>query len=153
MVEGIAQEKLKIGDVTNGKLRITNETALRAFFLENIGNTGSLDKDIKVNFSPTADRVFVYLKVMGNRSGVSAVGVMLVNINNEAFIVAKETDSAGIGGSATISCIGNPCTSCYPTIEWLAGNWLPIIVCGCNDPGGHCNMTVTFTITLNTGMY
>jgi hypothetical protein len=150
LVEGIAQEKLKIGDVTNGKLKITNESALRAFLMNNIGKTGTLDKEIKVEVSPTADRIFAYLKVTGNRGGISSIGVLLVNINNEAFIVANEPDSPGVGGSATVTCVGNPCTSCYPTIQWINNNWLPIIVCGCNDPGGHCNMTVTFTVSINT---
>jgi hypothetical protein len=153
LVEGIAQEKLKIGDVTNGKLKITNESDLRAFYMNNINNSGNLDKEIKTDISPSADRIFAYLKVTGNKGGISSIGVLLVNIGNEAFIVANEPDSPGIGGSATVTCAGNPCTSCYPTIEWISGNWLPIIVCGCNDPGGHCNMTVTFTVTINTGSF
>ena len=94
LVEGTAQEKLKIGDMVNGKLKITNEAGLRSFFLENIGKTGILDKEIRMEVSPTADRVFAYLKVTGNKGGVTSVGVLLVNIKNEAFIVAGQGDSA-----------------------------------------------------------
>ncbi len=154
MIEGIAQEKLKIGDVVNGKLKITNETGLKSFFNKNLEKSGSLGNEIKTDFSPTADRIFVYMKVTGNKAGISSIGVMLVNVRNEAYIVAGEKDSGGgtgIGGSATVTCIGNPCASCTPTIQWVSGGWLPIIVCHCNDPEGLCNMEVTFTVNINVG--
>ncbi len=155
MVQGIAQEKLKVGDVVNGKLSITNETGLRAFLTNAIGNSGKLDRELKVEVSPTADRFFVYTKVLGNKSGIRSVGVLLVNSGNEAFIVAGKPDSQpsgpGIGGSATISCTGDPCTSCFPTVQWIGNNWLPIVVCTCEDESGICNMTVTFTINLGVG--
>jgi hypothetical protein len=154
VLEGIAQEKLKIGEVSNGKLKITNESALRAFLMNQIGNSGSLDKDIKLDFSPTADRIFAYIKVTGNKSGITSAGVLLVNKNGEACIVAQksgETDT-GVGGSATVTCTGNPCTQCAPTIDWISGNWLPIIICTCLQPDGICNQTITVTLNVNIGV-
>jgi hypothetical protein len=154
VLEGIAQEKLKIGEVSNGKLKITNESALRAFLMKQIGNSGSLDKDIKLDFSPTADRIFAYTKVTGNNSGITSAGVLLVNQHGEACIVAQksaETDT-GVGGSATVTCTGNPCTQCVPTIEWISGSWLPIIICTCLQPDGICNQTITVTLNVNIGV-
>ena len=155
LIEGTAQEKFKIGDMVNGKLKITNEAGLRSFFLENIGKTGILDKEIRMEVSPTADRVFAYLKVTGNKGGVTSVGVLLVNIKNEAFIVASKGDSPpgpGVGGSATFSCVGNPCTECAPTVNWVSGTWIPLVSCECLIPGGHCNQTVSFTVNINIGL-
>lgn len=153
LVQGIAQEKLKVGDVVNGKLSITNESGLRSFLTDVIGKSGNLDRTFKTEASPTADRFLIYTKVMGNKTGISCVGVLLVNIKNEAYIVSRDTDGPptgpGIGGSATVSCIGNPCMSCYLTVEWT-GNWLPVMTCECND-NGTCNMTITYTINLGVG--
>lgn len=157
VLEGIAQEKLKIGEVSNGKLKITNESALRAFLMNQIGNSGSLEKDIKLDFSPTADRIFAYLKVSGNKSGITSAGVLLVNQAGQAYIVAQKPpangDGSGVGGSVTVTCTGNPCTQCAPTIEWIGGSWLPIIICSCLQPDGICNQTITVTLNVNIGAY
>ena len=82
---------------------------------------------------------------------------MLVNINNEAFIVpnppAYSPGGPGGGGSVTYSCIGNPCDDCEISISWPAGSWLPDVSCGCSDPEGHCNMSVSYTVNVNIGLY
>jgi hypothetical protein len=154
MIEGIAQEKLKIGDMVNGKLKMTNEAGLRSFMLNNMSQSGILDKEIRTEVSPTADRVFAYSKVTGNKSGITSVGVLLVRQKNEVFIVAVEPDSQGgpgVGGSATVTCSGNPCTQCLPVVDWVSGTWIPVIVCECQVPGGHCNQSVTITVSINIG--
>jgi hypothetical protein len=153
--QGFAQEKLKIGEVVNGKLKITREADLRSFLLNNINKSGTLAKEIRVEVSPTADRFLAFLKVTGNKTGISCAGVMLVNINNEAFIVRYEPDAPvipGIGGSATYTCAGAPCTDCEISATWPSGSWLPNVSCYCAAPEGECNMTISVTFSLKIGL-
>jgi hypothetical protein len=159
ILSGMAQDKLKIGDVKNGQLKITNVDGLKAFFLNTIGKSGTLGKDFQVSTAPEGDRYFVYYRVTGNRDAISSIGVLLVKIKNEVFIVKGSSEKSpgssmtgpGAGGSATISCIGNPCDSCTPEVTWPAGNWLPLIICACNS-GGHCNMSISFSVNINIGL-
>lgn len=153
--QGFAQEKLKIGDVVNGKLKITREADLRNFLLTNLNKSGNLSKEINVEVSPTADRFLAFLKVEGNRAGISCAGVLLVNIKNEAFIVGYEPDAPvipGIGGSTTYTCVGNPCSDCEINVNWPQGSWLPNVACNCEIPEGQCNMTVSVTFSLKIGV-
>jgi hypothetical protein len=153
--QGMAQEKLKVGEVVNEKLKITREADLRNFLLNNLGKSGSLGKEFYSEVSPTSDRFLVYLKVYGNKLGVTTTGVLLVRTNNEVFIVKPEPDMPiipGIGGSATYTCIGNPCTNCDIDITWPSGSWFPDASCDCAGPEGDCNMTVSLTFSLKVGL-
>jgi hypothetical protein len=157
IASGQAQEKLKIGEVKNGKLVITNLDALKAFFFYSLGKSGTLGGDYKVSASPEGDRYFVYFPVTGNKDKVSNIGVLLVKINNDVYIVENQQKSEasepgpGGGGSATVTCTGNPCNSCHPEITWPVGRWIPLIVCICEDPEGFCNMSITFSVNINIG--
>jgi hypothetical protein len=148
-----AQDKLKVGEIKNGKLVITNLAALHAYFMNCLDNSGTLGKDFQVNASPDATRYVVYYPVFGNQDRISSVGVMLVAEKRDVHIVTNPPDYSpggpGAGGSATITCTGNPCNSCYPDITWPAGKWFPLIICKCEDPGGICNMSVSFSININ----
>lgn len=156
IASGQAQEKLKIGEVKNGKLVVTSTDVLKAFFMNSLAKTGTLGQDFKVSASPDGGRFFVYYPVTGNKEKVTNIGVLLVKIKNEVFIVenppAYSPGGPGAGGSATITCTGNPCNSCYPEITWPSGNWLPLILCMCNEPEGICNMSVSFSINVNIGL-
>jgi hypothetical protein len=156
MVEGIAQDKLKIGEFYKGKLKITNESVLRSFFMANIGKSGTLDREVKVNVSPTADRAFVYVRVTDNKSGITSIGVLLVNIDHIAYIVTTDPNSPvmgpGGGGSATVTCTGNPCNQCMPNLQWNSGSWLPHVTCECMSPDGKCNQTVSVSFGINVGL-
>lgn len=151
--QGIAQDKLKIGDVVNGKLRLTNESALRNFFLNNLKNSGCLGKDIKVEVSPTADRFLVYTTVTDNADKVTSIGVMLVTAGKEAFIAKPEQGDGSVpggGGSTTYTCAGSPCSDCKLDIEWPSGSWMPNVECIC-EAEGQCNMIVSVTVNLSFG--
>lgn len=153
ILQGIAQDKLKIGDVVNGKLKITNEAALKAFFLNSLKNTGCLGKEIKTDASPTSDRFMVYTSVTGNTDKVTSIGVMLVTVGKEAFIakpVQGDEAGPGGGGSATYSCVGNPCVDCKLNIAWPSGSWMPNVDCEC-EVEGQCNMIVSVTVNVNFG--
>jgi len=154
IANGQAQEKLKIGEIKNGKFQVTNPDALKAFFMNSLGNSGALGKDFQVSTAPEGDRFFVYYPVSGNKDKVTNIGVMLVKIKNDAFIVENPPDpipnAPGGGGSATFTCTGNPCESCTPDITWPVGNWIPLISCKC-EGGGHCNMSISFSININIG--
>jgi hypothetical protein len=150
-----AQEKLKIGEVKNGKLMVTEPDALKAFLMNSLGKSGTFGKDYQVSTPPEGDRFFVYYAVSGNKDKITSIGVVLVKDKNEAFIVENPAESApggpGAGGSATITCTGMPCNSCYPEITWPVGNWFPLIICKCNDPDGVCSMSVSFSINIQIG--
>lgn len=152
-LQGFAQETLKIGEIRDGKLEITNLKGLQAFFMNCLAQSGKLGKDLKIEPSPTGDRFIVSATVTGNREKVTSVAVLLVNRNNEALIVAGEEGDGpgtGIGGSVQYSCIGVNCDFCYPTIEW-GSQWFPLVKCTCADPGSKCNMSMSFTINVNAG--
>ncbi len=146
IISGQAQDKLKIGEIKNGKLVITNLEALKAFFMNSLDNNGTLGKDYQVSASPEGDRCVIHYPVFGNTSKVSAIGVMLVKNKNDFFIVENppqvESSTPGGGGSLEIQCIGSDCNSCVPDIKWISGTWLPVVYCKCLAPGGgNCNMT------------
>ena len=155
LTTGSAQEKLKIGELKNGKLQVTSPDALKAFFMNSLENNGALGKDYKVSTSPEGDRFLVSYPVSGNKENITNIGVMLVRQKNEAFIVSgpPEIDESvpGAGGSATISCIGAPCTSCHPNVSWPSGNWFPLVVCVCDDAEGQCNMVLSFSVNIKIG--
>lgn len=150
---GQAQEKLKVGEVKNGKLVITNQPALQAFLMNCVGKSGSLGKDFKVSASPDGTRFVVSYPVSGNQDKVSSAAVMLVVDKKDVNIVTNPPNYSpggpGGGGSATVTCSGNPCETCYPDIQWISGRWLPIIVCKCQDPAGFCNMIISITFSIN----
>jgi hypothetical protein len=146
IANGQAQDKLKIGEIKNGKFQVTNPDALKAFFINSLGNSGALGKDFQVSTSPEGDRFFVYYPVSGNKDKVTNIGVMLVKIKNDAFIVENPPDpipnAPGGGGSLEIQCIGVDCNSCLAHVTWVGGNWLPSVTCEClGGGGGICNMT------------
>lgn len=155
----ISQDALQIGTVKDGKLTITNEKALKAYFLNILGYSGNIGKDIKVEASPERDRFFVSAKVEDNKNQVSSIGVLLVVQGQEAVITEarpEEGDSSGpgpgIGGSMNVQCVGAPCGICFPELEWNNGQWYPYVRCLCFDAQGKCNSTVSFTVNLNVGM-
>jgi len=145
ILSGQAQEKLKIGEMKNGKMVITNLEALKAYFVKSLDNSGTLGTDYKISSSTEGDRCFVYYPVEGNSAKVSSIGVMLVKIRNDFYIAENQpkTESAGpgVGGSIEIQCVGDDCITCLPNIKWT-GDWFPLVYCECLSPiGGQCNMT------------
>lgn len=153
--QGFAQEKLKIGEVVDGKLKITNESYLRSFLMNNLEKSGILGKNILIEASPTADRFFAYTKVSANKNNVTNIGVLMFSMQDDVFIVAQpsyQTDGPGVGGSATYSCIGDPCENCNLVITWPSGSWKPDVSCNCQTAGGLCNMTVTITVNVKIGL-
>jgi hypothetical protein len=155
-VSGISQEMLKIGEIKDGKFQITDEKALKAYFMNCLGFSGSLGKDIIIEPSPEGDRYYVTATVTGNKDQVSSIGVLVVNKNREAVIVEASRDpeggdGPGIGGSMNVQCLGDPCAVCIPELEWVQGQWYPLVRCQCFDPNGKCNSVISFTINLNVG--
>jgi len=151
-----SQQTEKIGNVNGSKLVITNQKALNNYFNQCLANSGTLGKEMKIESSPTADRFFVSTNVSGNKDKVTAIGVLLVNRNNEALIVevnVEEGDATGpgVGGSMNVQCIGAPCEVCYPVLEWPVGQWYPLVRCGCFDLEGKCNSLISFTVNLGVG--
>jgi hypothetical protein len=153
---GFSQEVLKIGEIRDGKFQITNEKALKAYFLDCLGYSGSLGKDISIEPSPEGDRYYVTVSVTGNKDLVSSIGVLLVKKDKEVVIMEAKRDpeggdGPGIGGSMNVKCSGEPCSVCIPELEWVQGQWYPLVRCKCYDPGGKCNSVISFTIKLNVG--
>jgi hypothetical protein len=149
---GISQDAVKIGTLKNGNLQITNMDFLKAMLYYEIGKTGVISKDYKVNVSPQKDRIVVSFPVSNNKKNINNVSVMLVNNSSGAYV--RETDSAGsgVGGSITVTCVGNnECTLCRPTVNWVTGQWLPQIACECLLGYGSCTMTSSLTVSL--GVY
>jgi hypothetical protein len=145
IANGQAQDKLKIGEIKNGKFLVTNPEALKAFFMKSLGNSGTLGKDFQVSTAPEGNRICVYYPVSGNKDKVTNIGVMLVKIKNDAFIVENPSEPSpngpGGGGSLEIQCIGVSCNICVPNIRWIGGNWMPEVYCECRSGGGgECNM-------------
>ncbi|MCU0371472.1 MAG: hypothetical protein MUC31_08655 [Bacteroidales bacterium] len=152
-ISGQAQDKLKVGEVKNGKLVITSPEALNAFFLKKLGNSGSLSKDLQINAAPEGDRFLVFYAVTGNIDKISNIGVLLVRIKNEVFIVkstpGKTLEVPGGGVSYEVTCIPEDCITCVPKIRWT-GNWLPYVDCLCtSEGGGICRMQTKITIEIN----
>jgi hypothetical protein len=153
IVNGQAQEKLKIGEVKTGKLVITNLDALKSYFMNSLGQSGILGKDYQVSTAPEGDRFLVYFPVSGNKDNVSCIGVMLVRIKSDAFIVENPPDTPittpGGGGSLEITCTGIDCNICVPNIRWGSG-WIPDVYCDCRSGGGgKCNMTSKLVIKVD----
>ena len=154
--QGFSQQMLKVGEVKDGKLHITNPKALNAYFLNCLGYSGLLGKDFKIESSPDGDRYYVTVSVSGNKDDVTSIGVLLVNRNNEVVIMEASRDDGdspgpGVGGSMNVQCVGAPCGVCFPTLEWVPGQWYPLVRCSCFDPDGKCNSIVSFTVNLNVG--
>jgi len=152
------QQMLKVGEVKDGKIQITNKQDLNNYFMNCLGHSGILGKELKSESSPEGDRFYVTTTVTGNKDQVTAVGVLLVNKNNELMIVEATRDDGegdgpgtGIGGSMNVQCVGAPCGLCFPDLEWIAGQWYPLVRCQCFDPEGICNSIVSFTVNLNVG--
>ena len=141
-----AQDKLKIGEIKNGSLQVTNPDGLKAFLMKSLGNSGTLGKDFTVNTAREGDRFFVCYSVTGNKDKVTSIGIMLVKIKNDAFIIENPPEitplTPGGGGSFEIQCTGIDCNSCVPNIKFVTGYWLPVVYCECIPNGsGICNMT------------
>ena len=150
-----AQDKLKIGEVKNGILVITNPNSLNAFFMKSLGNSGTLGKEYKVSTAPQGDRFLVYYPVSGNKDKVTSIGVMLVKIKEEVFITEKPQEppitplTPGGGGSLEIQCIGTDCSICVPIITWTGG-WMPEVYCECRSGGGgDCNMITKLLVHID----
>jgi len=148
---GQAQDKLKIGEIRNGKLVITNPVGLNSHLMNSLGKSGALAKEYQVSTAPEGNRLFLSYAVTGNKDHVTSIGIMLVVINNGVFIVesspASSPGGAGSGGSFEVQCIGLECNSCLPNLKWINGNWLPYVICECTQNGeGSCNMTSRLVI-------
>lgn len=153
IANGQAQDELKIGEVKAGKLIITNPDALKSFLLNSLEKSGTLGKEYQVNAAPEGDRIFVYFPVSGNKDNVTCIGVMLVKINSDAFIVENPPEppitSAGGGGSLEITCTGIDCNICVPNVKW-GSSWIPEVYCDCRSGGGgKCNMTSKLVIKVD----
>lgn len=150
IVNGQAQDKINIGEIRNGKLQVTNLNALKTFFMKSLGQSGTLGNEYQVSAAPSGDRYLVYFPVSGNKNNVTSIGVMLVKIKTDVCIVANPNNSpinsAGGGGSFTVTCTGIDCSQCVPNVRW-GNDWIPEVYCECRSGGGgKCNMTCTLTI-------
>ncbi len=143
--------KIKIGTVKNKQLSITNSVAICNYLKDILGKSGGSLGDYQVVASPTADRFAITYTVSRNTNSVSSIGVMVVAINQDVFLIPDEAE-ASIGGKGSISysCSGAPCTSCYPAITWPQGNWAPTIVCNCPEggTGKQCNMSISGSVRM-----
>ena len=151
ITNGQAQDKLKIGEVKAGKLIITNPDALKSYFMNSLGQSGTLGKDYQVSTAPEGNRIFIYFPVSGNNNNVTCIGVMLVKIKSDAFIVENPPEITGPGGEGSfeITCTGIDCNICVPNISW-GGGWIPIVYCECRSGGGgKCNMTTKLIIKVD----
>lgn len=153
VASGQAQDKLKIGEVRNGKLVVTNPDGLKAFFLKSLEYSGTLGKDLQISASPEGDRFFVAYPVDANKDKISSIGVLLIKIKNDVFIVGHFIDSVpggiGPGISYEIDCIGEDCSNCNTKIIWIPGQLLPDVECVCVQGGGKCNMTTKTILHIN----
>lgn len=155
-VQCYSQESLKIGNVGEKGLVITNQKALDSYFNNSLENSGKLGKEMKIEKSPSGDRFFVSTSVSENKNAVTAIGVMLVVKNKEAHIVSLDRantggDGPGVGGSMNVQCQGAPCELCLPELDWSNGQWYPLVRCVCFDPQGKCNSVISFTVNLGVG--
>lgn len=154
IASGMAQEKLKVGDMKNGKLIITDPKALETFLMNSLEKSGTLGKEYKFSFAPEGDRVFLYYSVARNATKVSNIGIMLVIINNQVFIVEGPESTPGgpgAGGSFEVQCFGS-CPTCLPNIKWINGNWLPVVYCDCTQGNsGECSMITKVIVHINVG--
>jgi hypothetical protein len=156
IASGQAQEKLKVGEIKNGKLNFTNLDAFKAYIMNSLEKSGSLSREYQVSTSPEGDRFYVSYSVSGNKNKVNNIGVMLVRVKDDAFIVENppETDSPGpgAGGSFEVQCLGS-CPTCMPVIRWVGGSWLPIVYCDCTQGNsGDCTMISKLTISVKIGL-
>ena len=154
IVSGYAQDKLKIGDMKNGKLLITNEKALKTYFMNSLEQSGTLSRDPFISYAPEKDRLFLYYQVSANADKISNIGILLVIRKNEVFIEEgdPETESAGPGGGGSLEvlCHGT-CNVCVPNITW-AGGWMPIVYCDCKMGEGECFASVKVVISIQIGL-
>ncbi len=154
MVSGQAQDKLKIGEYKNGKLYITNQKGLDAYLMKSLENNGTMAKDYQSSTSPEGDRCFVFYPVSGNTNKVTSIGIMLVRIRSDFYIVENAPDytpgGPGGGGSLEIQCVGESCNICVPQIRWSGGGWMPAVYCECKQTGGsQCDMTSKIVIRVD----
>lgn len=151
-----SQEKLKIGEIRNGKLVVTQQETLKKFLLSRIDNSGTLSKELKVSYAPEGNRLLAYYHVTGNMDHVTNIGVLLVIIRNEAFIQEGTPESTpggpGAGGSYEVQCFGS-CPTCQPNISWGGGGWLPLVYCECTGgESGNCSMITKVIISIKIGL-
>lgn len=148
-----AQDRVKIGELKNGKLVVTNVEALKAYFVKSLEKSGTLGKDYLTIFSPEGDRCIIFYPVSGNTKKINTIGVMLVKSKNDFFIIKDgssiETVPGG-GGSIEFQCIGGDgCITCVPNVKWPSGEWMPAVFCECQSPvGGDCTMTSRIVIQI-----
>jgi hypothetical protein len=150
---GQAQDKLKIGEIRDGKFQVTNLVALKSYFMKSLDQSGTLGKDYQVSAAPEGDRFLVYFPVSANKNNVTSIGVMLVKIKTDVFIVGNPPEtpinSAGGGGSLEITCTGIDCFICVPNVRW-GNSWIPDVYCDCRSGGGgKCNMTTKLVIKVD----
>jgi hypothetical protein len=143
-------EKVKVGTSNGSQLNITNPQFLANYFKTSLGNSGSLG-DYEIIASPTFDRFTITYRVIGNTMSISAIGLLLVVIDKDVYIINGDSGVPGFGGSIEYSCTGDPCNSCYPSITFPQGNWFPSIKCNCSQSGtgNHCNMSMTSSISIS----
>jgi hypothetical protein len=155
VLSGQAQDKLKIGEMKNGKLIVTEPNALKAYFMNSLEKSGTLDKEYKVSYAPEGDRMLVYYHVTGNVDRVTNIGVMLVVEKNQAYIEEGTPESTpggpGAGGSFEVQCFGT-CLTCLPNVKWINGNWMPIVYCECVQGEGQCNMISKIVLQVNISL-
>jgi hypothetical protein len=145
IASGQAQDKLKVGELKNGKIVVTNLDALKGYFMNSLDNNGAIGKDYQVSIAPEGDRCIIHFPVSGNSAKISSIGIMLIKVRNDFFVITNPpgTDSEvpGAGGSLEIQCLGTNCNACVPNIQWISGTWLPKVYCQCQMVGGdNCDM-------------
>jgi hypothetical protein len=151
---GQAQEKLKVGELKNGKLLVTDANALKAYFMNSLEKSGTLSKEYKVSYAPEGDRLFLYHHVTGNMDHVTNIGIMLIIYKHDVFLEEGRPEIPGglsAGGSFEVQCFGS-CPTCMPNIKWVSGNWLPIVFCQCTGgESGNCSMITKLVVSLELG--
>jgi hypothetical protein len=145
--------EVQIGSLTNGKLSFSNEQFLLNYFDKRLKNDGVLG-DREILYSPDRSNLFVVYKVIGNSQSVTCIGITLKVFNGIVYILNEKSNllKSGInigGGSVEISCTGNPCNSCFPSIT----SWAPFLAqCKCYQPNCStckCDMTATTTVNIS----
>jgi len=152
----LAQNEIQIGNLSGGKLTITNGAFLERNWGSKLENSGEMHtKSIVVSSDQT--KAFIWCKVTGNSKNINCIGTTVAISKGKAYYCNTKSeyapllsDGPGIGGSVTHSCTGAPCTNCELRITSALD-----ISCICKDGGCSnckCNHTITLEINGNIGL-